>query len=33
MGFFGTLLGFGAGYVTGMKLGDKPVRMVRNTTQ
>jgi CBS domain-containing protein len=33
MGFFGTLLGFGAGYVTGMKLGDKPVRMVRKTTQ
>ena len=33
MGFFGTLLGFGAGYVTGMKLGDKPVQMVRNRTQ
>jgi len=33
MGFFGTLLGFGAGYVTGMKLGDKPVRMVRTTTE
>jgi CBS domain-containing protein len=33
MGFFGTLLGFGAGYVAGMKLGDKPVRMVRTTTE
>lgn len=32
MGFFGTLLGFGAGYLTGMKLGNKPVQMVRNTT-
>lgn len=33
MGLLGTLLGFGAGYVTGMKLGDKPVQMVRDKTQ
>ena len=25
MGLFGTVLAFGAGYATGMKLGDKPM--------
>ena len=33
MGRFGTALAFGAGYATGMKLGDKPVEMLRETTQ
>jgi CBS domain-containing protein len=30
MGLFGTLISFGAGYVAGMKFGDKPVKAVRN---
>ena len=30
MGLFGTLIGFGAGYVAGMRLGDKPVTAVRD---
>jgi CBS domain-containing protein len=33
MGLFGTIVAFGAGYATGMKLGDKPVEMLRETTQ
>ena len=33
MGLFGTVLAFGAGYATGMKLGDKPVEKLRETTQ
>ena len=33
MGFFGTMLGFGAGYVSGMKFGNKPLQMVRDKTQ
>jgi CBS domain-containing protein len=33
MGFLGTLVGFGAGYVAGMKLGDKPVQMIQDTTK
>jgi CBS domain-containing protein len=33
MGLFGTVVAFGAGYATGMKLGDKPVEMLRETTQ
>jgi CBS domain-containing protein len=33
MGFFGTVLAFGAGYATGMKLGDRPVEKLRETTQ
>jgi CBS domain-containing protein len=32
MGLFGTVLSFGAGYAAGMKLGDKPVVMLRETT-
>ncbi len=32
MGLFGTVLAFGAGYATGMKLGDKPVKKLRETT-
>ena len=31
MGLFGTVVAFGAGYATGMKLGDKPVEMLRET--
>lgn len=33
MGLFGTVLAFGAGYATGMKLGDKPMEKLRETTQ
>ena len=33
MGLFGTVLAFGAGYATGMKLGDKPMERLRETTQ
>lgn len=33
MGLFGTALAFGAGYATGMKLGDKPMEKLRETTQ
>lgn len=33
MGLFGTVLAFGAGYATGMKLGDKPMKKIRETTQ
>lgn len=33
MGLFGTLIGFGAGYVAGMKFGDRPVTMVRSTVE
>ncbi len=33
MGLFGTVLAFGAGYATGMKLGDKPMEKLRDTTQ
>ena len=33
MGLFGTVVAFGAGYAAGMKLGDKPVEMLRETTQ
>ena len=33
MGLFGTALAFGAGYATGMKLGDKPMEKFRETTQ
>ena len=33
MGLFGTVVAFGAGYATGMKLGDKPVEKLRETTQ
>jgi CBS domain-containing protein len=32
MGLFGTVVAFGAGYATGMKLGDKPVEKLRETT-
>jgi CBS domain-containing protein len=32
MGLFGTVVAFGAGYATGMKLGDKPVERLRETT-
>ena len=33
MGLLGTVVAFGAGYATGMKLGDKPVEMLRGTAQ
>jgi CBS domain-containing protein len=33
MGLFGTVLAFGAGYATGMKLGDKPMEKLRGTTR
>jgi CBS domain-containing protein len=33
MGVFGTVIAFGAGYATGMKLGDKPMEKIRETTQ
>src|SRR4029450_4351710 len=33
MGLFGTVLAFGAGYATGMKLGDKPMEKLRETPQ
>ena len=33
MGLLGTALAFGAGYATGMKLGDKPMDKLRETTQ
>lgn len=33
MGLFGTVLAFGAGYATGMKLGDKPMDRLQETTQ
>ena len=33
MGLFGTMLAFGAGYATGMKLGDKPMEKLRETTR
>ena len=33
MGLFGTVLAFGAGYATGMKLGDKPMEKLRETTE
>jgi CBS domain-containing protein len=33
MGLFRTVLAFGAGYATGMKLGDKPMERIRETTQ
>ena len=33
MGLFGTVLAFGAGYATGMKLGDRPMEKLRETTQ
>jgi CBS domain-containing protein len=33
MGLFGTALAFGAGYATGMKLGDKPMEKLRETTR
>ena len=33
MGLFGTTLAFGAGYATGMKLGDKPIENLRETTR
>lgn len=33
MGLIGTVVAFGAGYATGMKLGDKPVEKLRETTQ
>jgi CBS domain-containing protein len=33
MGLFGTVVAFGAGYATGMKLGDKPMEKLRETTQ
>ena len=33
MGLLGTALAFGAGYATGMKLGDKPMERLRETTQ
>ena len=33
MGLFGTMLTFGAGYATGMKLGDKPMEKLRETTR
>ena len=33
MGLFGTTLAFGAGYATGMKLGDKPMEKLRETTR
>jgi len=33
MGLLGTVVAFGAGYATGMKLGDKPVERLRETTQ
>jgi CBS domain-containing protein len=33
MGLLGTTLAFGAGYATGMKLGDKPMEKVRETTR
>ena len=32
MGLFGTVVAFGAGYATGMKLGDRPVEKLRETT-
>lgn len=32
MGFFGTVLAFGAGYATGATLGDKPMSKIRQTT-
>ena len=33
MGLFATVVAFGAGYATGMKLGDKPVEKLRETTR
>jgi CBS domain-containing protein len=33
MGLLGTVVAFGAGYATGMKLGDKPVERLRETKQ
>ncbi len=33
MRLFRTVLAFGAGYATGMKLGDKPMEKIRETTQ
>jgi CBS domain-containing protein len=33
MSLIGTVLAFGAGYATGMKLGDKPMEKLRETTQ
>ena len=33
MGLFGTTFAFGAGYATGMKLGDKPMEKLRETTR
>lgn len=33
MGLLGTVVAFGAGYATGMKLGDKPVERLRETAQ
>ena len=33
MGLFGTVLAFGAGYATGMKLRDKPMEKLRETTR
>jgi len=32
MGFFGTVLAFGAGYATGAAFGDKPMNKIRETT-
>lgn len=33
MGLFGTVLAFGAGYAAGMKIGDRPVTMVRTAKE
>jgi hypothetical protein len=33
MGMLGTVLAFGAGYATGMRLGDKPMERLRETTR
>ena len=33
MGLLGTVLAFGAGYATGMKLGDKPMEKLRESSQ